>query len=142
MQHMPNLVLTSGTHTATIDDLVAGVTDGILITDGRTLADFQARTGQLTGDMHEIKNGKVGRPLVGGAVLYDTLDLWRNVVALGDASTTMAIASTVYPQSAMFDRITGLYPVKGEPPQKTSYTVQAVAATITKQALIDPRRKA
>jgi hypothetical protein len=92
--------------------------------------------------MHEIKNGKVGRPLEGGAVLFDTVDFWRNVVNVGDSSTQDIVPFTMYPYTAMVYRFTDWYPVKGEPPQGTSYSVQAAAATITKQAIIDPRRKA
>jgi TldD protein len=142
MQHMPNLGLTPNRHTASLDALVADVTDGIFITSGTVSADFQARTGLLLGKFHEIKQGKIGRPLQGGGILFDTLDLWRNVTAIGDASTQHVVASTTYPFNAMVDRITGWYPVKGEPPQRTSYSIQGVAATITKQALIDPQRKA
>jgi TldD protein len=142
MQHPPNLALAPSPRTATLDDIVANVSDGILITNGFASADFQARAGLLRGELHEIKRGRLGRPLIGGGILFDTLDLWRNMVAVGDVSTQTTIASTDYPFNAAFDRLTGQYPVKGEPPQRTSYSIQAVAATITKQALIDPRRKA
>jgi TldD protein len=142
MQHMPNLALTPSKTPATLDALVANVSDGILVVNGQTRADFQARTGLLLGECYEIKHGKLGPLLVGGSVLYDTVNLWRNVVALGDVSTQTTIASTTYPWGAAFDRITGAYPVKGEPPQRTSYSVQAAAAVIAKQAVIDPRRKA
>jgi TldD protein len=142
MQNMPNLQLTPAGTTAQLDDLIANVKDGILIADGRTTVDFQARTGLLGGTMHEIKNGKVGRPLEGGAVLFDTVDFWRNVANVGDSSTQTIVPFTMYPYTAMVYRFTDWYPVKGEPPQGTSYSVQAGAATITKQAIIDPRRKA
>jgi TldD protein len=142
MQHMPNLALTPRHGGSTLDELVANVSDGILVVKGQTRADFQARTGLLLGEFYEIKHGKIGPQLVGGGILYDTVDFWRNVTALGDSTTQETIASTTYPGSAVFDRIVGSYPVKGEPPQRTSYSVQAVAAVVAKQAVIDPQRKA
>jgi hypothetical protein len=39
-------------------------------------------------------------------------------------------------------RLTKQYPVKGQPPQLPSYTTQAPAATIDKQAVINLLRKA
>jgi TldD protein len=142
MQHMPNLALAPNPKSTSLNDMIADVTDGILVTDGQVSADFQARTGLLVGRLYEIKNGEVGSPLIGGGILFDTLDLWRNVIALGDVSTNEMIASTSYPYTAQLEKMTGRYPVKGEPPQRTSYSIQAVAATIAKQAVINPWRKA
>jgi predicted Zn-dependent protease len=142
MQQTPNLVLTPNSTNATRDDLVADVTDGILITEGEATADFQAQTGIIQGIMHEIKDGKVGRPVVGGAISYSTLDLWKNIIAIGGLATQDIVASSWFPCTADFERLAGMYPVKGEPPQRTSASIQAVAATITKQAVIDLRRKA
>jgi TldD protein len=142
MQHMPNLELASATQIANLDALIADVPDGILVTEGVVSADFQARTGLLLGRIYEIKNGKLGHPLVGGGILFDTLDLWRNVIALGDASTQSVSASIAFPYNSMVERLAGLYPVKGEPPQRTSHSIRAGAVTIAKQALVHPRRKA
>ena len=142
MQHMPNLALAPSAAAVKLNDLVATVKDGILVTQGTTMADFQARTGLLLGTLYEIKNGRVGSALQGGAVLYDSLDLWKHVVAVGGAPTQAVIASTMFPYTAGMNKRAGWYPVKGEPPQQTSYSVQAVAATITNQAVIDPMRKA
>jgi TldD protein len=140
MQHMPNLALTANTAAVDLDHLVADVKDGILVTDAHTQVDFQSRTGLLAGGkMHEIKNGRVGRPLVGGAIMYDTLDFWNHVTALGGAATQSIVASTRLPKAAFFP-LPDL--VKGQPPQSVSYSVQGAAATITQQALINPRRKA
>jgi hypothetical protein len=106
------------------------------------------RTGVLLGTFRKITNGVLGRPLVGGALMYDTLDLWKNVTAIAGPMSRRTIASTPYdpvipnPYQAMFDRWTGGYPVKGEPPQRTSYSVQSVAAMITNQTMVDLSRKA
>jgi TldD protein len=142
VQQTPNLALRPAPSHTNIEDLVATVRNGILITDGAATADFQARTGMLHGTMHEIKNGRVARALVGAAVRFDTLDLWKNIIVLGGPSTQVTSASSWYPYPADFERMAGMYPVKGEPPQRASNSVQAVAAVITNQTVIDPRRKA
>jgi TldD protein len=142
MQHMPNLALAPQATDVTLDNLVAGVKDGILITQGETRADFQARTGTLMGRMYQIKNGRVGRPLVGGAVIYDSLNFWKHIDSVGGAATREVIASATYPRTALYDRWSGQYPAKGEPPQRTSNSIEGVAAMVMEQAVVDLRRKA
>lgn len=139
IQHMPNLALIPGTTVQTasvrLEDLAADVSEGILVEDGRVTADFQARTGLLQGRLREIRNGRPGRPLAGGAVLFTTHELWRNVRAVGGPVTTMSRSWSQYeghtPASAP----------KGEPAQRTGHSVRAVAALIGDQPLIDPKRK-
>ena len=141
MQHMPNLALAPNPAAVRLDDLVADVKDGLLVTAGQVMqVDFQANTGLLLGQMREIKSGRLGRLVTNGAVLFNTLDLWRNVVAVGGISTQDVIANSQYPYGGSGGMLG--YLVKGQPPQATSHSVQAVAATITNQAIIDPSRKA
>ena len=143
LQQRPNLVLEPNPHAVGLADLVADVKDGILVEDGVvTEVDFQARTGLLSGTLHRITNGRLGPLLQGGAVLFDTLDLFKHVVAIGGASTTAVVSHTPYDPSPsdLWAMLSGHW--KGQPPQDTSYSVQAVAATITNQPIIDPSRKA
>lgn len=144
MQHMPNLVLAPSAGEVSVDDLVATVSKGILIRGGQVKGDYQVRTGELSGAMQEIRNGRLATPVIGGAFAFNTMDLWKNVTAIGGSATRGVIASTVYPNlfGANLDRWTGAYPVKGEPPQRTSYSVSGVAAVIANQPLINPARKA
>jgi TldD protein len=142
MQMMPNLALAPHATKATLEDLIANVTSGILMTEGQATADFQARTGTVRGTMQEIKNGRLGRRLTAGAVLYDTLDFWKHVTAVGGASTQMTTASSGYPFPPEAARILGAYPVKGEPPQRLSCSIQSVAAMIANQSVVNPLRKA
>jgi TldD protein len=145
LQQMPNLALAPAATDTSLEDLIAAVPNGILVRKGRTHADFQGRSGQLQGDLREIRDGRLGRPLTGGAVRYDSMNLWRGVTALGGPKTRAVLSSTPYPYvlfQAMVDRSQGSYPVKGEPPQRTSYSVEAVAATITNQTVFDIWRKA
>ena len=141
MQHPPNLALAPNPAAVGLDDLIANVPDGVLVTEGQVMQmDFQTRSGLLVGQqMREIKHGRLGRLITGGGIVFDALELWRNVVAVGGAQTQAVIASSQYPLGGTG----GLwgYPVKGEPPQATSHSVQSVAATIMNQAVINPARK-
>jgi TldD protein len=139
IQQPPNLALTPSSSDVSLDALVANIKDGILLASGETTADFQERTGILYGEMRAIKNGRLGQALRGGVVMYDTLDFWKNVIAIGGTSTQCLLASTVYPH---LPTPGWGYPVKGEPPQQASLSLQAVAATIANQPVIDVRRKA
>jgi TldD protein len=144
----PNLALAPGAPTVRMDDLVANVTQGILVTGGDvTQVDSQAWTGVLVGQMQEIRNGRLGPLLAGGAVLFDTLDLWKHVIALGGAAT---VGTVVAPRPSggignwgflQGTRGIGEDP-KGEPPQSTSRTTRGVAAVIVNQPVIDLGRKA
>jgi hypothetical protein len=79
--------------------------------------------------------------LAGGTVQFHTLDFWKNVIALGGPSTRAVVPFSQYPYGGRLGQLLRL-PVKGEPPQLTSHSSQAVAATIANQPLINPMRKA
>ena len=143
IQHMPNLSLESSASAVRLDDLVADVKDGILVEQGEVMErDFQARTGLLVGGMREIKNGRLGKSLTGGAVLYTSQTLWKAIQALGGPATQVVVGSSSFTNllDDLFERIYANR--KGQPPQITSRSVRAVAASIPNQALIDPSRKA
>jgi TldD protein len=146
MQHMPNLVLKSSPSAIRLDDLVADVTEGILVEGGKVFEmDFQARTGLLlsgSGSMRQIRNGRLGAVLTGGAVLFDAPSLWKHVLAVGGPSTQQVggYSSFYYSNDDLVQMIPGKFG-KGEPPQRTSHSVRAVAATLPNQPLIDPSRK-
>ena len=144
LQMTPNLALEPGPSAVQLADLVANVPKGILITNGWAQSDFQARNGLAGGTMREITNGRLGRLLGGGAVLYETLDLWKHVTAVGGPATEGGIAALTLGNG--FDDptygIRGDAAQKGQPPQSTNYSVRAAAATIANQSVIDPMRKA
>jgi TldD protein len=144
----PNLALAPGAPTVRLDDLVSDVTQGILVTGGDVLQlDSQARTGVLTGQMQEIRNGRLGPMLTGGAVLFDTLDLWKHIVALGGVATAGTVVSP-RPSGGVgnWGFLQGLRGLgedpKGEPRQSTSRTTHGAAAVILDQPVINLRRKA
>lgn len=151
MQHMPNLSLepsaSVGAAAIRVEDLVADVQDGILVEHGQVIeSDFQARTGLLGGSMREIKNGRLGKTLTGGAVLFTSEDLWKAIKAVGGPATQAVIGTTQYGSGLGFGIVESMETHqlhgKGEPSQVTSHSVRAVAATIANQPLIDPSRKA
>jgi TldD protein len=149
MQMMPNLSMEPSAEavkdSVSLNDLVSSVKDGILIENGEVSSvDFQGRNGLLTGKMHEIKNGKVGRRLRDGGVQFNTVDFWKHVLAVGGPSTVATTSESQYSgrDYALMFGLTVSGALKGQPQQGTSYSTSAVAATIANQPLINPSRKA
>jgi TldD protein len=88
-QRMPNVLLEPGSKQMSVEDLIAGVDDGVLI-DGRGSysIDQQRYNFQFGGDAFwEIKNGKKGRMLSNVGYQSRTTDFWRACDALGDKTT-------------------------------------------------------
>jgi TldD protein len=88
-QRMPNVWLEAGRGPRSVDDLVSGVDDGILI-DGRGSysIDHQRYNFQFGGDAFwEIKGGKVGAMIADVAYQSRTPDFWQACDAIGDQST-------------------------------------------------------
>lgn len=147
LQMLPNLSLEPSPSAIRLEDLVADVKDGILIERGEVgEIDSQARTGLLSGSMREIKNGRLGKTLTGGAVLFTSQDLWKAITAIGGPATQALTGATQAWTNADFFARGGWarrrQDGKGQPPQLTSHSIRAVAATIPNQPLIDPARKA
>lgn len=88
-QRMPNVWLEASAAPSSLDDLVEGVDDGVLI-DGRGSysIDHQRYNFQFGGDAFwEIKGGKVGAMIADVAYQSRTPDFWQGCDRLGDAST-------------------------------------------------------
>jgi TldD protein len=142
LQQMPNLALEPTTASVSVANLIANVPKGILLEGGVVgQMDSQRRTGLLGGHMREITNGRLGRSTTGLAVLFDALQLWKKVTAVGGAQTRMTVPFSQYPYGGA-RLVYGGFPVKGQPPQASSFSVAAPAAIIESQALINPLRKA
>lgn len=86
---MPNVSLQPGPGNTTIDDLIAGVENGILIYgDGSYSIDQQRYNFQFGGQVFwEIKNGKRGGMLRDVAYQSRTTDFWNSCDGLGGQST-------------------------------------------------------
>jgi len=126
MQRSPNLAMLPGTSPTTFEDLVASTNNGIAVLDFAVDMDQQGLNGYGGGRMREIKHGKLGRYLEGGAVLFRAPEFWKSLVAIGGPGT---------------QRWFGSSSGKGQPRQSTSYSVGAVPAKVTQVTVIDPRRK-
>jgi TldD protein len=140
LQMLPNLTLAPSPEPTRLEDLIASVRDGFVITGGTVTTDFQARNGTLhasAGAMHEIKNGRIGKVILDGVVQFDSLDLWKKITALGSATT---MASMGHGSFAFIHGGVGSGTTKGEPEQSTPYTVQAAAALIQDQAVVNTSR--
>jgi TldD protein len=89
IQRMPNISLQPNPKPTSLDDLIAGVEDGIYIVgDASFSIDQQRYNFQFSGQLfYEIKNGKRGDMLRDVAYQGRTPDFWNAMDGLGDAST-------------------------------------------------------
>jgi TldD protein len=89
IQRMPNISLQPNPKPTSLDDLIAGVEDGIYVVgDGSFSIDQQRYNFQFSGQLfYEIKNGKRGDMLRDVAYQGRTPDFWNAMDGLGDAST-------------------------------------------------------
>jgi predicted Zn-dependent protease len=123
--HSPNLALQPGRDNKSFMDLVAGIDDGIAFLGGRVLMDHQQLNGQGFGEMvYRIKKGKLAGTLAGTAYLLRSPDLWKDLVALGGAGTSVT---------------RGIGDEKGQPRQETAHSVTAVAAHFKNVRVFDVR---
>ncbi len=89
IQRMPNISLAPNPERCSLDDLISGVDDGLyIIGAGSWSIDQQRDNFQFGGQLFfEIKNGALGEMVQGAAYQGRTLDFWRGLDGLGDAST-------------------------------------------------------
>jgi TldD protein len=86
---MPNVNLRPGPAGTSLEDLIAGVDDGLLIdTDGSYSIDQQRYNFQFAGQgTWEIKGGKRGRMLRDVAYQGNTVEFWNSCDGLGGPDT-------------------------------------------------------
>jgi TldD protein len=89
MQRMPNISLVPNPKPTSLDDLFAGVDDGIYVVgSGSWSIDQQRYNFQFSGQLfYEIKNGKRGAMLRDVAYQGRAPDFWNAMDGLGDKST-------------------------------------------------------
>ena len=89
IQRMPNVSLEPNPRQTSLEDLFAGVDDGIYVVgEGSWSIDQQRYNFQFGGQLfYEIKNGKRGAMLRDVAYQGRTPDFWNALDGLGDAST-------------------------------------------------------
>lgn len=119
-----NLRLTPDPRGTSFDDLVAHIDDGYVIKGGYCMMDQQQLTGQLMGELlYRVKKGKnLGAVKFGGGCLFRAPELWKNLLAVGGASTSCR---------------RGLVVEKGEPSQELAHSVDAVAALVSNIVVIN-----
>lgn len=126
-QGSPNFVLAPAPHDASFDDLVANTAHGYAVKGGMVYADQQALNGTLAGDVvYEIRNGTLGHAIGNASIVWRTPDFWRNVVALGGASSVERVGVERGRDSE----------------HKVPHTVAAVPAKVTQVAVTDAKRRA
>lgn len=126
-QRMPNVSLAASDSPVTLDQLIAGVVDGVLV-DGRGSysIDQQRLNFQFGGDFcREIKNGKLGKPLRHVAYQSTTPQFWSAMDALGGAATWEVGGS--------------FYDGKGEPGQSNPVSHGTPPARFRKIRVLDAR---
>jgi TldD protein len=89
IQRMPNISLQPNPDPTSLDDLIAGVEDGVYVAGpGSWSIDQQRYNFQFSGQVfYEIKNGKRGDMLRDVAYQGRTPDFWNAMDGLGDKST-------------------------------------------------------
>ena len=89
IQRMPNVSLMPGATQASIEDLIAGVDDGLYIVGDRSWSiDMQRYNFQFTGQrFHRIKSGRLAGQVKDVAYQSRTPDFWGSMVALGGPET-------------------------------------------------------
>lgn len=124
----------------TFEELVAQAKSGYAIKGGSANSDFQALNGTLVGEIvYEIVNGKLGQAVSGAQLAFRAPEFWKNVAALGGARSAVALGAGSAAVGAVSARPIGRR--NFTPHFKTSYTIQAVPALITQQAMTDYTRR-
>lgn len=130
-EHIPiqgssNLELTGAASGTRISDMISGIENGLVVTEGRSLFDYQGRSGTVTGLFQRIRNGKLAEVWSDAAILFDSAD-WNNVAATGVEEESDVIA---------------VQAIKGEPTQRLRHSVSSVPLMFDNIAVIDRSRKA
>lgn len=126
-QRMPNVSLAAGTLPTTVEELVGGVQDGVLIEGtGSYSIDQQRLNFQFGGDMAwEIKAGKKGRPVRHAAYQSTSTSFWNALDALGGPATWELGGS--------------MYDGKGEPMQVNPVSHGCPASRFRRVRVLDSR---
>ncbi len=128
MLHTPNLTMQPGDGASSMDEMIAKTERGIAFITGMVGTDFQSRTGTGGGIMREIRNGKLGSILLGAQLMYDSFEIWKNLLEVGNAKS--------------MEQMPTLPVVKGEPRQDSQSSIRSVPIRLKDMAVVDGTRKA
>jgi TldD protein len=126
---MPNVSLEPNPQASSLEDLFAGVDDGIYVVgEGSWSIDQQRYNFQFGGQLfYEIKNGKRGAMLRDVAYQGRTPDFWNAMDGLGDKSTRFVGGS--------------FFCGKGQPAQLAAVSHGAVPARFRQINVLNTERK-
>ncbi len=129
-QRMPNVNLLANPREVTVEELISGVQDGILIDgDGSFSIDQQRYNAQFGGQVFkEIKNGRITGPLKDVAYQMRTPEFWNSMDAIGGRGTYFFGGS-------FFDG-------KGQPSQSNAVNHGSPAARFRRVNVINTGRRA
>ncbi len=128
IQSAPNMKLLPGAKTCTLADMISEIKRGYLITGGFVSTTFGVQEGLGTPSLsREIRDGKLRDYIPGFQIMFNTAEIWKNVVRLGDVSTVRRSQGQTR---------------KGEPAQRHAHSVDSAAISVKDAVLIDPTRKA
>jgi predicted Zn-dependent protease len=114
--HTPNLAMQPASTGGSVEQLIANVKDGYAVFGSTLLVDQQALTGRAHGQLvYRVKNGKRVGTVDHLAILFRSREFWKNLAAVGDASTVRTIGAAA---------------TKGQPAQSTSHSVSAPAVYV------------
>jgi TldD protein len=100
---VPHLTVTPAATRATVDDLCRDMSHGIVVlngsgvtTDPRLATGFLVLSTMSETAAFEVVRGKMVRRLEDNALQFNTLQLWKSLAAVGDASTVRHRAQDYY----------------------------------------------
>lgn len=129
---VPNLVMQPGRDAIGQADLVKDVKKGLLFLDGEPDLDMQGATGVFEGVdfpypfVYEITNGRLGVPVQNAGLLFNSVQLWKSIAAIGGPESATSV---------------GLSFTKGQPEQTLYATSTAVPITVDNVTVIDWTRR-
>lgn len=126
----PNLTMAPGSSSATMDDMIKTVKQGLAVFGGSGMMDQQQLNGTGRGDhdrVFEIVNGRLGAAIEGAEYIYRSPEFWKNLVAVGGAQSVEAI---------------GITRSREERDAEAAYTISAVPVTVRDVVVTDAMRKA
>lgn len=125
-QHAPNFRVVPGSADVGFDALVSDLKKGIAVLSLGTDMDQQQLNGTAYPLMREVKNGKMGRFITGGAIAFRAPEFWKKLMAVGGPSS---------------EEMYGFERGKGQPWQDTTHSVRAVPARINDVRVFNARFK-
>jgi len=128
MLHPPNVEMLPGPDSKSLDDIIAGLENGLVICGGAITVDRQQLNGEINGEMvYEVKKGKRTKFVHSAEGLFRAPELWKSLKAIGGQGTQVWSGTTLR---------------KGQPSQVCQFGVGAVPARFDKVAVTDRMRKA